>query len=78
MKPYSKDLRIRVLAAVDGGVPREEAARTFSVSMPSIKRWLKRRGETGDVEPKPIPGRTPLKGAALRGGCPDTCKKTPT
>ncbi len=36
MKPYSKDLRLRVLAAVDGGVPREEAAKTFSVSVPTI------------------------------------------
>src|SRR5215210_4616857 len=66
MKPYSKDLRIRVLAAVDRGVPREELARTFSVSAPTIKRWLKRRRETGDVEAKPIPGRPPVKGAALK------------
>jgi transposase len=57
MKPYSKDLRLRVLSAVDAGKPREEVARTFSVSMPTIKRWLKRRRETGDVEPEPIPGR---------------------
>ena len=28
---------------------REEVAKTFSVSMPTIKRWLKRRRETGDV-----------------------------
>jgi transposase len=70
MKPYSKDLRIRVLAAVDRGVPREEAARTFSVSVPTIKRWLKRRRETGDVEPKPIPGRPSSKGEMLRGWLP--------
>jgi transposase len=70
MKPYSKDLRLRVLAAVDRGVPREEVARTFSVSVPTIKRWLKRRRETGDVEPKPIPGRPSVKGAALEGWLP--------
>jgi transposase len=70
MKPYSKDLRIRVLAAVDRGVPREEVARTFSVSAPTIKRWLKRRRETGDVEAKPIPGRPSVKGAALEGWLP--------
>lgn len=52
---------------MDHGVPREEAARTFSVSMPTIKRWLKRRRETGDVEPKPIPGRPSRKGEMLRG-----------
>jgi transposase len=77
MKPYSKDLRIRVLASVDGGTPREEVAKTFSVSMPSIKRWLKRRRETGDVSPKPIPGRTPLKGAALKEWLPEHLKDNP-
>lgn len=66
MKPYSKDLRLRVLAAVDAGKPREEVAQTFSVSEPTIKRWLKRRRESGDVEPKPIPGRPSVKEAALQ------------
>jgi transposase len=70
MKPYSKDLRLRVLAAVDSGMPREEVAKTFSVSVPTIKRWLKRRRETGDVEPKPIPGRPCLKGTALQEWLP--------
>ncbi len=71
MKPYSKDLRLRVLAAVDAGTPREEVARTFSVSMPTIKRWLKRRRETGDVEPEPIPGRPSRKGAMLKEWLPN-------
>jgi transposase len=70
MKPYSKDLRLRVLAAVDSGIPREEVAKTFSVSMPTIKRWLKRRRETGDVEPRAIPGRPSRKGTMLRGWLP--------
>jgi transposase len=70
MKPYSKDLRLRVLAAVDSGTPREQVAKTFSVSMPTIKRWLKRRRETGDVEPKPIPGRPSRKGVMLRSWLP--------
>jgi hypothetical protein len=30
--------RLRVLAAVDAGTPREEVAETFSVSVPTIKR----------------------------------------
>ncbi len=70
MKPYSKDLRLRVLAAVDDGVPRGEVAKNFSVSVPTVKRWLKKRRETADVEPKPIPGRPRLKGAALEGWLP--------
>ena len=70
MKPYSKDLRLRVLAAVDSGSPREEVAKTFSVSMPTIKRWLRRRRETGGFEAKPIPGRPSRKGAMLEGWLP--------
>ena len=77
MKPYSKDLRLRVLAAVDGGTPREEVAKTFSVSMPTIKRWLKRRRETGDVEPKPIPGRPSVKGAVLGEWLPKHLDENP-
>lgn len=70
MRPYSKDLRLRVLAAVDSGEPREEVAKTSSVSMPTIKRWIKRRRETGDVEPEPIPGRPARKGAMLKEWLP--------
>jgi transposase len=70
MKPYSKDLRLRVLSAVDSGSPREEVARTFSVSIPTIKRWLKRRPETGDVEPRAIPGRPSRKGVMLEEWLP--------
>jgi len=71
MKPYSKDLRWRVLSAVDSGKLTEEVARTFSVSMPTIKRWLKRRRETGDVQPEPIPGRPSRKGAMLKEWLPE-------
>jgi transposase len=77
MKPYSKDLRIRVLAAVDSGTPRKEVAKIFSVSMPTIKRWLKRRRETGEVEPKPIAGRIPVKGAALGAWLPEHLNEKP-
>jgi len=66
-----------VLAAVDGGTPREEVAKTFCASMPSIKRWLKRRRETGDVEPRPIPGRPPTKGAALEERLPEHLRENP-
>ena len=61
---------MRVLSAVDAGTPREQVAKTFSVSMPTIKRWLRRRRETGDVEPKPIPGRPSRKGAMLKEWLP--------
>lgn len=77
MKPYSKDLRIRVLDAVDRGVSREEVSKTFSVSVPTIKRWLTRRRRTGGVEPIPIPGRPSRKGAALREWLPGHLENNP-
>ena len=61
---------MRVLSAVDNGTPREEVAKTFSVSMPTIKRWLKRRRETGDVKPRAIPGRPARKGTLLKEWLP--------
>jgi transposase len=70
MKPYSKDLRLRVLAAVDAATPRDQVAKTFSVSVPTIKRWLKRPRETGEVKPYPIPGRPPRKAAILKEWLP--------
>jgi transposase len=77
MKPYSKDLRIRVLATVDRGVPREEVASIFSASVPTIKRWFKRSRETGDVEAKPIPGRPRSKSLALEGWLPKHLQTNP-
>ncbi len=59
-----------MLAAVDRGMPRAETAEIFGVSVPSIKRWLKLRRETSDVEPKPVPGPKARKGAALEEALP--------
>lgn len=66
-----------MLAAVDRGTSREEAAKTFSVSVPTIKRWLKRRRETGGVEAVPIPGRPRVKGSALEGWLPAHLERNP-
>lgn len=52
MKPYSVDLRERVLAALDRGMPRNEVVATFEVSLASLKRWLASRRDTGDFTPR--------------------------
>ena len=57
MKQYSADLRERLLGAMDAGFPQAEAARLFSVSVSTIKRWRQRRQETGGVAASPRPGR---------------------
>lgn len=59
MKAYSVDLRQRILEAVERGMPRTEVAEVFGVSLPTIKRYLRQKRETGELAPKPRPGRTP-------------------
>jgi transposase len=66
MKAYSQDLRQRVLRAVDQGTSQAEIAKTFAVSISTIKRYLRQRRETGHVVPKAIPGRPARKGAVLQ------------
>ena len=68
MKPYSQDLRERVLRAVDTGMPRADIVKSLAVSPATIKRYLKQRRETGHVKPKAIPGRPAHKGVALQAG----------
>jgi transposase len=57
MKAYSEDLRLHVLAALDGGMSRAQAARTFQVSGLSIDRWRAQRSALGHVHPKRSTGR---------------------
>jgi len=57
MGAYSKDLRLKVLEATDRGMPRKEVVGTFGVSPATLKRWLKRRREGGDLAPGRSTGR---------------------
>ena len=77
MNAYSKDLRLKTLAAIDRGIPRKEVAELFGISRSTIKRWLKRRRQTGGVETMKIPGRPSVKGTALREWLPEQLKSNP-
>ena len=77
MNAYSKDLRLKVLSAIDRGIPRKEASDLFGVSRSTIKRWLKRRRLTGELNTYKIPGRPSVKGKALRQWLPDQLKSNP-
>jgi transposase len=77
MNAYSKDLRLKTLAALDRGIPRKEVAELFGVSLSAIKRWLKRRRLTGDVDIQEIPGRPAVKGEALREWLPGHLRLNP-
>ena len=60
-KPYSRDLRERVVRAVEAGASCHEAAAAFEVSPSSAIRWVARWRQTGTVVAKPMGGkRSPL------------------
>ena len=57
MKQYPADFRDRLLRALDAGLARAEAARTFGVPERTMRRWQQQRRTTGHVAPKPRLGR---------------------
>ena len=59
MKAYSEDLRKKILEAVDRGMPKSEAARTFGVSRSSVKRYAAARREGRPLAPRKHPGSKP-------------------
>src|ERR1051326_1984822 len=61
-KPYSNDLRERVVEAVEtGGLSRHQAAARFDVSVSSAIRWVERYRSQGSVAPDQIGGYKPKK-----------------
>ena len=48
-KPYSEDLRTRVVEAIDAGATIPEVAEQCGVSISSVVRFLKLHRETGSV-----------------------------
>ena len=51
-KSLSVDLRERVIAVIDGGVSRRQAAARFGVSVSSAIRWHALALRSGDATPK--------------------------
>jgi len=55
---YSTDMRKRVIARVEGGGSRREAAEHFEVSPSTAVKWVKQFRETGECAAKPRGGST--------------------
>jgi transposase len=54
---YSKDIRIRAVEAVERGIPRKDVLKTFSISLTTLKRWLRKRRDGQDLSPGTSTGR---------------------
>ena len=65
-RPYSKDLRDRVVASVAGGRSCRATAELFGVSVASVVKWSQRFRATGSAAAKPMGGRRQLVLASER------------
>ena len=59
-KPYSIDLRERVVSAVEhGGLSRQAAAARFGLAASTVIGWVRRLRQTGSVAPGQMGGHKP-------------------
>jgi transposase len=56
MKAYSEDLRRKVVEGVHRGTGKSEAARSFGVSLSSVKRYVAKADQGGSLSPRKHPG----------------------
>src|SRR5215210_1673364 len=67
MKAYSVDLRQKIIAAVERGMSKAQAARTFGVCATSVKRYVKLAEQGKPLSPGKAPGKkAKLDGSAMR------------
>jgi transposase len=59
MNAYSEDLRKKIVEALGRGMGKSQAARTFSVSLSSVKRYATMAEEGRPLAPKKRPGSKP-------------------
>lgn len=59
MNAYSEDLREKIVQALHRGMGKSHAARSFGVSLSSVKRYAKMSQEGRPLAPKKRPGSKP-------------------
>ncbi len=66
MNAYSEDLRKKIVEAVERGMTKAEAARTFGVGISSVKRYVAAARAGRPLAPKRRPGSKPKMGETAR------------
>src|SRR5215210_130702 len=77
MSGYSVDLRRRIVSAVEGGLYKAQAARTFSVSLSSVKRYVDKAEKGEPLAPKKRPGSAPKLDEKARKLLEDDLRERP-
>ena len=51
-KPYSEDLRARVIQSYLNGLSKIDIVTLFKIGMDTLNRWIRQYLQTGDIKPK--------------------------
>ncbi|MCP5124703.1 MAG: transposase [Gammaproteobacteria bacterium] len=51
-KPYSEDLRTRVIQSYLNGLSKMDIVTLFKIGMDTLNRWIRQYLQTGDIKPK--------------------------
>ena len=76
-RPYSLDLRVRIIAAVDAGAAPVDVAEQYQVSERTIWAWLALRVESGGLAPREGDVGRPPKLEEYRDRILQTLRETP-
>jgi transposase len=78
MKPYSEDLRVRIVKAVqEEGSSKSAAARLFGVSLSSVKRYARMADRGTSLTPRKGGGRPPKADETTRKLLEEDVKERP-
>jgi transposase len=77
MSGYSVDLRRWIVSAVESGMSKAQAARIFSVSLSSVKRYVDKAEKGEPLAPKKRPGSAPKLDEKARKLLEDDLRERP-
>ena len=77
MKAYSKDLRQKIVDAIERGMSKAEAARTFGVGISTVKRYATKAQRGEPLEPAKAPGKRPKMDERVRKLLEEDLKERP-
>lgn len=77
MRAYSEDLRTRIVETVQAGESKSATARLFSVSLPTVKRYMRLADRGTSLTPKKAPGRVPKTNQITRKLLEEDIKERP-
>jgi transposase len=78
MKPYSEDLRVRIVKGIKEGMSKSGAARLFGVSLSSVKRYARIAERREPLKPRKGGGRPPKTGEVTKRLLEEDVKERPT